>query len=512
LFGLRLKWQYATGLETDLGIDMWKTINVAFKPACDIRELLGHKGAQFYPPEKWMHEPEDRSQRLEIWPPLEDDVNISADQGSRKLFNGRQWPKRGDFYDRVKELLYPNENGFRGFARLETRDGQPSPRVTYSRPFFEQLDMVVQYWDTSLDEYIPQKSKGADTSTEILSQLDGQDEPRKKTKLSEDSREEKEQDDSHLPSEIIPEDVPLSPESPTIVTMNRYSRFSRIGKGRNNSPPPTGTYRGWRIETGRRMPSATRDQIVKVFVELAIWPFSLHVDNFERSAPRLSMQTLRVTVPLSKRVWRDPITREDARKGIVSGPGLGISSRHMHSFAENRFNSDLDLLRELGAILLVAQERTREGRQEKMVGEGVWWNEKPRFAGMPYEVPGEYKAEQAAEKKEDDGDNASEKEHENGKKKKERERERERDRGFGASKRKTKEALPSDMTIRQRAIHAYKLNTPPLPIWDAKAVYRRVGKDPESDYDEVCELDRHLENYMLTRYLGIPDLICKPPY
>src|ERR1700753_2045656 len=93
---------------------------------------------------------------------------------------GGQWPKRGDFYDRVKELLYPNEHAFRGFARLETRDGQPPPRVTFGRPFFEQLDMLVQYWDTSMDEYIPPKSKTVDKSTEILSQLDGQDEPRKK--------------------------------------------------------------------------------------------------------------------------------------------------------------------------------------------------------------------------------------------------------------------------------------------------------------------------------------------
>jgi len=159
----------------------------------------------------------------------------------------------------------------------------------------------------------------------------------------------------------------------------------------------------------------------------------------------------------------------------------------------------------VGAILLIAQERSREGRKEKGLGEGMWWSEKPRFAGMPYEVPGEYQADQEGGKKEDGGDHASGKESVNGRKKKERER------SLGGSRRRPKDSLPPDMTVRQRAIHAYKSNTPPLPAWDSKAVYHHVGKDSKSDYDEVRILDTS-RTHILTNYLGIPNLMCKSPY
>jgi hypothetical protein len=175
------------------------------------------------------------------------------------------------------------------------------------------------------------------------------------------------------------------------------------------------------------------------------------------------------------------MTREEARKGVVTGPTLGVSSRHMHSFAESQFNSDLDLLRELGAILLVAQERSREDRTEKVPGEGQWWAEKPRFGGLPYEVPGEYQlATAAAEKNDENKDNATEDQSgtANGKKEKARD---------GGVRRRKKEGLPSDMTLRQRAIHAYKEGTPPPSTWDPKALYNRMGKHPDSTHDEVSE-------------------------
>jgi len=229
------------------------------------------------------------------------------------------------------------------------------------------------------------------------------------------------------------------------------------------------------------MPSDTREMIVKAFVDLAMWPFNMHVDNMDRSAPRLTIQNLRVIVPLNKRVWRDPVNRDDARRGIVTGPALGISARHVYGFAENSFGSELDVLRELGAILLLAQERAREGRTEEVAGKGMWWSEKPRWAGLPYEVPGEYQAQQRDETEGKLGNLESNR--------------RKKEKGVGGLRRGRRESLPADMTMRQRAIHAYKLNLPPTPMWEPKARYVRLGADKGSDYDEafmISSLNHHL--------------------
>lgn len=455
-FGLRLKWQYATGLETDLDMEMWKTVNVSFKPACEFLDLIGEEHADFYPPDEWLSEP--TSDQRKDFLPLQMTSHQISDGAGPRLFNGRSWPTRGDFYDRHRELSYANDAGFRGFSRTNAPDGTPPPRLTFGRPFFEHLDTLVQYWDTSLDEYILPSPTKMDTSGSIQARLDGQDEPRKKTKLSEE-------DLPSLAGRVESEQIP-EPTMPKIIPALRQSRSRRIfGKQKANSPPPPpGKYRGWRVDTGKNMPSSARDMIVKAIVDLAVWPFCMHVDQAERSIPKLCIKSLKIIVPLSKRVWRDPSTREEARRGVVCGPALGISARHTMGFVDNKFGSDLDLLRELGAVLLIAQERNREGRNESAPGKDKWWNEKPRWAGFPYQVPGEYQKDLNSEES----------------------NERRRENRYATGLRKRKDTLPQDMTLRQRAIHLYKINAPSAPNWDGKARYTRIGSVPGASYDEVC--------------------------
>jgi hypothetical protein len=43
----------------------------------------------------------------------------------------------------------------------------------------------------------------------------------------------------------------------------------------------------------------------------------------------------------------------------------------------------LDLAREVGVMLLLAQERAREGKEEIKPGEGKWWTSTPRWGGGP---------------------------------------------------------------------------------------------------------------------------------
>jgi hypothetical protein len=138
-----------------------------------------------------------------------------------------------------------------------------------------------------------------------------------------------------------------------------------------------------------------------------------------------------------------------------------MSCRHYVDFVEKPILEEVDLLRELGALLLLSQERRRDGRAENRIGEGKWWNEKPRFSGLEYEVPGEYRWEQP-----DDSDNTVKAKEDL------------------SEKLKTRGAVPSDMTPKQRAINAYKLFLPGPPLWDPKVRYSAVGKSNDG-YDQV---------------------------
>jgi hypothetical protein len=439
------------------------------------------------PPKEWLEAAETREEGQETWCPEKAHHEQQAMEPgcACKLHNGRPWPTRRDFYDRFRDVSYSNREAFQGHTRTN-KDGKPPPRLTHGRPFVQYLDTLVQYWDSSEDQYIPPKP--VETSTDGDTEDDDinmSDEPRKRTKLESDRSVQK-------------------PEtSGSNVSMDQINHRSRMALRRmgfhGDDPPaaPTGTYKGWRMECGARMPNHARDNAVKSFLDLALWPYGMHVDNHDRIPPRLEVQSLRVTVPITRRVWQDPLSRLDARAGIMFGPALATSCRPVTGFSENSFVGQLDLLRELGALLLVAQERSREGREEKRSGEGQWWYEKPRWAGLPYEVPGEYGVEEPQETPEAPEGSKTE-----GAEK--------RILGYAARKEQAKnrnrELL---MNAKQRAIQTYKAFKPPLPNWDTKARYTHVGKERDSDYDEVCT---RVYDHKGTDNAGILGLVSESPY
>jgi hypothetical protein len=488
LFDLRLRWQYPPHGESAqrLGTDVFKTINVAFEPACDFEKLFScDKSLHCLPPEEWGITEPSAGQRKEV-----NCRTILLPHGSvpaGKLSNGRPYPTRGDFWERATQLKLSNIDGFRGYARMPT-DGLPLPRVTHARPFYEHLDGMVQYWDTSLDEYIPPPLNSTQSS-------ESDTQPRKRTKLSPDAVEGSIISPnptapsiaaSTMATPIVPptESATLADSKISVRQRPNSSRRAMPGVRRADpSPPPPGTYRGWRIDSGKNMPNGTRDLLVKALLEIAMWPFGYHVDTADRQPPRVEVKTLRVSVPLTRRIWRPPTDRIEAKMGTVYGPVLGMSSRPMTGFDEKQIYSEVDLLREFGTLLLLAQERNRMGRKEKRPGEGAWWHEKPRWAGMPYEVPGEYPGlytavcEESPEAKIANDQMAMSDQKEKrllgytARKEKERQRRR--------------EELPSDMTARQKSIHSYKRFIPSAHSWDPKVRYVPIGKDANSQWDEV---------------------------
>jgi hypothetical protein len=452
---LRRLWQYWPPKKNQrYGSDMWETINVTFRPAEEIEHVVGD--SVWTPPPEWLDEP-TAEERSHVRHPKALPDSTLEDSDPPTLFNTRAWPTRKDFYDKVSELKHNNADAFRGLIRQKDGD-KPPPRITHSRTFYKCLDDVVQYWDTSLDEYIP--SEDADTSTSTsevaMTDLGTEDEPRKRARLAPC-------DDRNGAA-----DAPPPTEEP--VPPPKDPRRGPWAK-RKLTPPPTGTYRGWRIDCGRHMPPELRDGIVKALLDMAIWPFHLHVDEQDRTAPRLTIAGriggARIAVPLARRVWRNALTRTEVRAGVKRGPALGVSCRQHVDFAAERAElGEADLARELGAMLLLAQERRREGREERRPGDGKWWDEAPRFGGLEYEVPGEYRWDAGDGEGEDEDGAAA------------------RAKKALTEKLKRRGPAPSDMTPRQRAINAYKLFLPGPPLWDPKVKYQAIGK-PKGGYDEV---------------------------
>lgn len=443
--------------------EMWEAINVTFRPPDPIEHVIASNGVVWTPPLSWLDEPtvEERSQ-------VRHSRTLSNgkldDQDPPTLFNTRSWPTRRDFYNKVSELKYTNVDAFRGLIRLRD-DGQPPPRVSHARTFYKFLDDLVQYWDTSKDEYIPPEVD-ADSSTGqdeegAMEECGTEDEPRKRARLA--------------PCQGDRNGAPEEPSATAAAVPEEAKEVRRGPWKRKLTPPPIGTYRGWRIDTGKHMPAEIRENIVKSFIDMALWPFHLHVDEQDRAPPRLAMEACRIGVPLTRRIWRNALTRSEAREGTKRGPALGVSCRQYVDFAEKPMLEEVDLLRELGVLVLLGQERRREGRAETRAGAGKWWSEVPRFGGLGYQVPGEYQWESAG----DDSDGAVEA------------------KKALSEKVKKRGAMPSDMTPKQRAINAYKLFLPGPPLWDPKVKYAAIGK-PSGDYDEVCfgllEKSRRLMN------------------
>jgi hypothetical protein len=163
--------------------------------------------------------------------------------------------------------------------------------------------------------------------------------------------------------------------------------------------------------------------------------------------------------------------------GWLEGPVLGISCRGETDFDGGNADPVLDTLRETGALLLIAQERAREGRKEIKPGEGKWWTTVPRWGGGPGGEVGEALAtvasvDSTAEKSTDVTDSKSLLES----------RGRPKSRGGSSHRRVT-------------AGEAWKILRPSVGFWDPRVEYLAIGKEKDLANDEV--------NHCATLYTAI---------
>jgi hypothetical protein len=164
--------------------------------------------------------------------------------------------------------------------------------------------------------------------------------------------------------------------------------FGKVEENKEDFPPSKRVYKGRRTGTGQEMPEDFRDEMLRGFVEPAAWAYGCQVVK-PLTQPRLAIGTMLVPVKHNLVVGRSPKERAAARRGLLEGPVLAVLGRNTLGYwidaplpeLEGSKAEVYDLLREVGAMLKLAQERAREGKKEVKSGAGKWWTTKPRWGG-----------------------------------------------------------------------------------------------------------------------------------
>jgi hypothetical protein len=457
-------------------------LNVSFQPECDFETLLlslSSDAQSHLPPKDWLD------------PPEHIDLLMSSGSAVTLLSNGRRKPDHNEFYVRVRELLFDNADAFSTLTRKGGR-GQTSIRLTHFRKFWEGLDNMAYYWDNSLDEYqlpSPESVNGGGETTSKLSGLNASirsqgitsetkadwnsktgselsspsyEEPRKKAKVEAVLTSPQSASANVFPpgsaqtssvktNRVLPARA-APPKAPWATALEHPNKPIDISRG---------SYRGYRLGNGAEMPDQYRLDCVRAFLEPIAWAFGVTLAQHRRP-PVLKLQRVRFPVRMSSVAWRSPQDRAKARQGWMEGPLLGIQCRadvNFGSTGKTGTESVLDTVRELGGLLLLAQERAREGKTERRDGEGQWWTTKERWGGGPGGEVGDAQGASDGPAKETSG----------------------------ARQEKLVQRNPDGSKVRHRPTPAelWKVLRPGGPLWDPKVTYEAIGRDRSMEWDDV---------------------------
>jgi hypothetical protein len=380
-------------------------------------------------------------QYLKDIPPLAWEVPESGEEATPILMsNGYPYPTK-DKWDLAKaELLLDNDDAFREVVRMQPKPGRERIRVTQSRKFWAGLERMAQYWDTSLDHYY-EKPVQPDEST-----------------------------NGHSPSDSMQTDDSQATDRGTVEDDAKMDIDSPKDPGKSENPQVKTVYTGRRLGAGNEMPEEIREDTLRGFIELAAWPFGCQA-VIPSLPPRIAVRNVLLPVRQTLVAGRCPLDRQLARKGVIEGPMVVVSSRPETSFRDpdeapgSGQREMCDLLREVGGMLLAAQERAREGVAEVKPGEGKWWTTTPRWGGAPNEDP-PAQTENSDSKPEVETSNVH---------------------------KRSRYANPMLPSRRPGSGHPRKLSTSERwkilqagpSLWDKKLRYIQIGKPKDSPFDDV---------------------------
>ncbi|KAK3114957.1 hypothetical protein LTR53_006183 [Teratosphaeriaceae sp. CCFEE 6253] len=460
---------------TDVAPHHLEALGIEVRKPCTLSDLIPDAidGSSYLPPRR----PDEAT--TAAW----NAADPAADDAASKK-------RKAAFDESLAELQLDNETAFSTLSRRNLRDGSKPPRLTHSRQFWQGLSNMSRYWDDTSDvepaSPVPEwggerdaKRMRLDVAADEAS-ADAAPTPRAMVSAARDK------------ATVLPTPTP-SPErlSPPPSTLHEGGPQSAphpaaadhesrpLPAAPSPLPPPRHHHHFRRTETGRDMPASFREETLLGFVESALTASGLHITS-PRHLPIVQFGTLRIPTRLTATAHRVPADETRARRGRREGPVLVLQARGETDFAgaggePREAESRLDLLRELGCLLQLAQERRREGRKE-----AKWWTCKPRWgAAASHETPGKAGVGEGG--------------------------------AAGAGLDGAPETTRAKLMRRQLAREALcKDPRPPSGTWDTMTDYVAIGKDPDSPYDEVfllSSLNHHIAILKLTVHEAYVDAL-----
>lgn len=414
------------------------------------------------------------------------------------------------YEERAAELDISLDTGFRALAK-KLRPDEQAPRLAHMRNFWMQLESVASYWDKSADQYfdvvIHVEPEKADESLE-----DGQKEAKRPRtgSLSDVSSNETTTDQ---PTGDLPTAKSGSQESADSTPSEDQATPKSTGTPpQSDSIPsaietpiaaPTLTkvvqrYKGRRIGNGAEMPDVHRADMVRAFVGGIASAFQCRVSQPYiapgRVTPMLQVGNLEQPVRLTGFVSWLPINPDKAKANVLQGPIIGIQERNTLDFLSARVaqfsdrKCEHDLLREVAALLLMAQERRREGKTAVTPGEGKWYATKERWGGGPGgKLPATQLREDELAKKKATIENSS---------------------TVSQSMKVEEKEAERNLKKAQHLEKLYARMKPKAGLWNPKLDYKAVGKVPGSKYDEVSLSPPHRGCRATTNaFTGLPGIL-----
>lgn len=170
----------------------------------------------------------------------------------------------------------------------------------------------------------------------------------------------------------------------------------------------------------------------------------------------LKIKNLLIPVTQTAVIWRIPQDKAQTKRGILEGPVLGVQCRAETNFLRDPSTALLDAAREMAGLLLLGQERAREGKEDIAPNAGKWYTSKPRWGGGPGGEFGEFEGNKELGS------------HSHGKK-------------------------PTLATYRRGPSEEeiWKELKPGPGLYEPRMTYLAVGKDRLGEYDSVSGIDNY---------------------
>ncbi|THX76032.1 hypothetical protein D6D04_07037 [Aureobasidium pullulans] len=413
---------------SDITSKFYTDLNVRFATPCPVDHLVptDSEGCPFMP---------------------SDDEDLNPAMAENTMQN------QGNFVTRLVELKTENDIAYRTVTRTNLPQGLNKIRLSDFRTFFTALHSMSEHWETDLDDYFFLDDDGKSVRDEDHPEFADQDMMLDVQNMEEDSVD--------LPpsapltySELIARDQ----ESPPL------SKILSHGSDASSDDFLRELYRGRRTSTGSKMPWVYRMDVIKGFMEAAAFPFRCKIGS-PRVHPTLLLSGVRLPVNYqSFLIHRVP--KEKEKRHMIQGPLMAAYVRkELEDFDsgsddEIRDKLRLDQLKEIGSLLHLAQERRRQGREEK-----VWIKPTPKSGKHWFSEM----ASDAAEPETPDMDDAN-------------------DLIAAALGKEAAVHFANGKKKKRTQYETWKAMEPMRSHWDPNCDYQAIGKDEGSEWDTVYVL------------------------